>query len=96
MRFALVDHVRVAQTFAADADELVEKVRARSLSPLAGLSDRAFREGLSALRRDARAGYIAGPIVDRLDLVVFRAPSGSSGGAGRHPLGRTSPASGAA
>jgi SAM-dependent methyltransferase len=72
--FAMVDRVQVEQTFAENADELVEKVEARSLSPLAGLPDHAFEQGLSALRSDADRGRIAGPIVDRLDLVVFRAP----------------------
>jgi SAM-dependent methyltransferase len=72
--FAMVDHVQVEQVFAEDAGELVEKVQTRSLSPLADLPDQAFEEGLSALRRDADRGRIAAPIVDRLDLVVFRAP----------------------
>ncbi|HEX5203765.1 class I SAM-dependent methyltransferase [Paractinoplanes rhizophilus] len=71
--FGLVEHVQVAQTFAESAGELVEKVATRSLSPLAGLPDQAFEEGLSALRRDASDGTIAVPVVNRLDLVVFRA-----------------------
>jgi SAM-dependent methyltransferase len=73
--FAMVDHLRVAQTFAENADELIGKVAARSLSPLAALPDRAFAEGLSALRSDAGEGAVVGPIVERLDLVVFRAPA---------------------
>ncbi|WP_281171449.1 class I SAM-dependent methyltransferase [Paractinoplanes globisporus] len=71
--FAMVDHVQVEQTFAQNAEELVKKVEARSLSPLAGLPGQAFEHGLSALRSDADNGAFAGPIVDRLDLVVFRA-----------------------
>jgi SAM-dependent methyltransferase len=70
---AMTHRVQVEQTFAEDADELVEKVRLRSLSNLAALPDRAFREGLRTLRRHAAEGRIAGPVVERLDLVIFRA-----------------------
>ncbi|BCJ48134.1 hypothetical protein GCM10010168_24940 [Actinoplanes ianthinogenes] len=72
--FAMVDHVQVEQTFARDAGELVRKVETRALSPLAGLPDETFERGLSALRSDADSGRLTGPIVERLDLVVFRAP----------------------
>ncbi|HTJ37452.1 MAG TPA: class I SAM-dependent methyltransferase [Dactylosporangium sp.] len=64
-------HVRVSQVFAATAGELVERVRARSLSNLAALPDEAFRAGLSVLRRDAAAGRIEEPVIDALDLVVY-------------------------
>ncbi|MEU8610380.1 class I SAM-dependent methyltransferase [Actinoplanes sp. NPDC048791] len=87
----LVDQVQVEQTFADNADELVEKVKTRSLSPLAGLPDQVFEDGLSALRKDADEGRIAEPVVDRLDLVVFRAPTGSSVGEQAEPP--TSPTS---
>jgi len=70
----MVDHVRVEQTFADDAGELLEKVKTRSLSPLATLPDHVFKNGLAALRGDADEGRLPGPIVERLDLVVFRAP----------------------
>jgi SAM-dependent methyltransferase len=69
---AMVDHVVVEQTFAESADELVEKVRTRSLSPLAGLPEPAFRDGLRMLERHAAEGRVAGPVVESLDLVVFR------------------------
>jgi SAM-dependent methyltransferase len=78
--FAMVDHVWVEQTFAETSGELVEKVEARVLSPLAGLPDQVFERGLSALRSDADNGRLAEPIVERLDLVVFRAPDGASAG----------------
>jgi SAM-dependent methyltransferase len=69
---AMVDHVRVEQTFAEDPDELVAKVRSRSLSHLAELPDDVFQEGLSLLRQHAADGRITAPVVDRLDLVVFK------------------------
>ncbi|MBL7259397.1 class I SAM-dependent methyltransferase [Paractinoplanes lichenicola] len=71
--FATVECLQVEQTFVADADEFVEKAASRSLSPLAALPDQAFEDGLAALRRDAAEGRVTGPIVERLDLVVFRA-----------------------
>ncbi|SFF10900.1 Methyltransferase domain-containing protein [Actinoplanes philippinensis] len=72
--FVPVDQVQVEQTFAETADELVERVRARSLSPLAALPDEAFEQGLAELRSDAASGALTGPIVERLDLAVFRVP----------------------
>lgn len=71
----VVDRVQVEQVFAGDVDELIEKVESRSLSNLAGLSATAFREGLSALRQDADDGVITGPVLDRLDLVVWGRPA---------------------
>lgn len=74
---AAVAHVQVGQTFAETAAELVDKVATRSLSPLAGLPDPAFRAGLAALRADVAAGRVVAPVLERLDLVVFRAPGRS-------------------
>ncbi|BEL05516.1 hypothetical protein Q0Z83_037070 [Actinoplanes sichuanensis] len=68
----MVERVQVEQTFAEDAAELVAKAASRSLSPLAGLPDPVFEQGLSQLRRDAAEGRIRGPIVERLDLVIFQ------------------------
>lgn len=71
----MVDRVQLEQVFAASSDELIEKVRSRSLSPLAGLSESAFHEGLRALRQDAADRVITGTVLDRLDLVVFGRPA---------------------
>ncbi|GAB2606909.1 hypothetical protein Aab01nite_02160 [Paractinoplanes abujensis] len=65
----MVEHRQVEQTFAETADELVGKASTRSLSPLAALPDQIFQAGLAQLRQDA----VDEPIVERLDLVVFRA-----------------------
>lgn len=73
----MVDRVQIEQVFAGGPEELVEKVRSRSLSNLAGLSEPAFQEGLRALRQDADNGVITGAVLDRLDLVVFGRPSRS-------------------
>ncbi|WP_250006691.1 hypothetical protein [Actinoplanes sp. M2I2] len=52
---------------------------------LAGLPGHVFEQGLAALRRDAREGRIAGPVVDRLDLVVFRLSALDRGSASTVP-----------
>jgi SAM-dependent methyltransferase len=67
----MVDRVQIEQVFAESSDELTEKVQLRSLSNFAGLSELAFHEGLRALRQDVADGIIAGPVLERLDLVVF-------------------------
>jgi SAM-dependent methyltransferase len=70
-----VAHSTVEQTFAADPDELLAKVRTRSLSHLAALPDAKYHAGLRLLESDAQHGRLTGPIRERLDLVVFRAAS---------------------
>jgi SAM-dependent methyltransferase len=60
----------VGQTFAAGPDELLDRVRTRSLSTLAALPDVVFRAGLLRLASDV--GEMNFPVVERLDLVVFR------------------------
>lgn len=68
----LIDHVKVEQVLAAGPDELLDRVRARSLSNLAALPDAVFERGLRALERDAEVGGVAQRAVEELDLVVFR------------------------
>ncbi len=69
-----VDHMRVPQVIAGDGDELIERARTRTLSNLAKLPDALFHAGLRALRQDAANGAIPYPVVEHLDLAVFRAP----------------------
>ncbi|GAA3195079.1 class I SAM-dependent methyltransferase [Dactylosporangium siamense] len=68
-----IDHVRVQQMSAASPDELLDKVRARSLSHLAALPDAVFQRGLRAMERDTRTGAVPHHLTEHLDLVVFRA-----------------------
>jgi SAM-dependent methyltransferase len=68
----LIDHVKVAQVLAASPDELIDRVRMRSLSNLAALPDAVFQRGLRAMERDARLGRMPPLTVEELDLVVFR------------------------
>jgi hypothetical protein len=63
----------VEQTLAGSPAELVDRVGARSLSNLARLPDALFRKGLRMLRQHEREGRIPRRVVERLDLVVFRA-----------------------
>lgn len=69
------DRVQIEQVFAGRPEELIEKVRSRSLSNLAGLSELAFQQGLRALRQHADDGVVTGAVLDRLDFVVFGRPS---------------------
>ena len=68
-----VDRVTVAQTLADTADELINKVRTRSLSNLAELPDPLFEQGCRELEHAAPAGKIHFPVIEHLDLVIFRA-----------------------
>jgi ubiquinone/menaquinone biosynthesis C-methylase UbiE len=68
----LSDHLKIEQVLAASPDELIDKVRTRSLSNLAALSVGAFENGLRAMERDAQLSNIPQNIVEQLDLVVFK------------------------
>jgi SAM-dependent methyltransferase len=68
----LCRHVKVEQVLAESPDELIDRVRTRSLSNLAGLADAVFHDGLRAMEQHARDGGMPQRIVERLDLVVFR------------------------
>jgi ubiquinone/menaquinone biosynthesis C-methylase UbiE len=70
-----VAHVKVRQVIAADAEELIGKVRSRTLSNLASLPDAAFDAGLRALQQDAATGAIPYPVAEHLHLAVFRTRS---------------------
>ncbi len=67
-----IAHLTVAQLFATDGNELLRKARTRSLSPLAGLPDSIFRDGLRKIEADVTRGTFPGPVTERLDLAVFR------------------------
>jgi SAM-dependent methyltransferase len=65
-------HVKVGQVLAGSLGELVDRIRMRSLSNIAALPDAVFQRGLRAMEGDARPGGDPRPIVEHLDLVVFR------------------------
>jgi ubiquinone/menaquinone biosynthesis C-methylase UbiE len=65
-------HRKVAQTLAESPRHFVERARSRSLSNLATLDDDLFERGLQAMERDAAEGELPAPVVEHLDLVVFR------------------------
>ena len=62
---------RVSQVSAPDLATATERARHRADTLLSGISDQEFRSGLAAMER-AAAGWGERPVVDRLDLVVFR------------------------
>jgi SAM-dependent methyltransferase len=67
-----VSHRLVEQEMAADAADLVDRVRTRSLSLLAQLPDAVYETGLAALEAAARAGRVPSPVTERLDFVIFQ------------------------
>jgi SAM-dependent methyltransferase len=68
----LVERITVAQVLASTAGELIDKIRLRSLSNIAALPDALFERGRLTLEQDANTGVIPFPLVEHLDLVVFR------------------------
>jgi len=74
----MVERQQVAQTLAADGAQLLDKVRSRSLSPLARLTDAEFDLGLHRLERDIASGAVSGPFLEHLDLVAYTAPRAGS------------------
>jgi ubiquinone/menaquinone biosynthesis C-methylase UbiE len=68
----LVERVTVEQTLADTADQLIDKVRTRSLSNLAELPDPLFEQGTRELEHAALAGKIDFPVTEHLDLVIFK------------------------
>jgi hypothetical protein len=79
--------VRVTRACRRSGADLVDKVRTRSLSNLAALDDNLFDEGCLALERDADARAISFPLVEHLDLVVFRSDRDLSEAGGGQPTG---------
>ncbi|WP_148307910.1 class I SAM-dependent methyltransferase [Actinoplanes friuliensis] len=65
----LTARIEVGQRYADSAQELVDKVRTRSLSNLAVLADDHFADGLRALEQDAPG--LTYPLDEQLELVVF-------------------------
>lgn len=75
--FTLETLEEVHQPTARTRREYVERVRWRANSILAQLNDEEFAAGLSTLERAARETPTAGPVVDRLDLLVLTSTSHS-------------------
>jgi ubiquinone/menaquinone biosynthesis C-methylase UbiE len=76
---APVHHEVVDQVTCAGLRDLHARMATRADSLLARIDDTEFDAGLAALARDAAAETSPRPVVDRLSLLVFRAPHTASG-----------------
>ena len=69
----LVESGVIAQTIAPDWSTYAEKLAAGGDSALARLSRRELEAGLDAVRRYGEVGGGSGPVIEPIDLFVFRA-----------------------
>ena len=70
--FSLSSHDVVAHKSADTWRAYCEKIAQRGLSDLAVLSDADFDAGMARMKRDAEKMGDSGPIVEPIDLFLFR------------------------
>jgi len=70
----LLEHERVQQVVAADGGSLLNRTKLRADCVLARLNDEDLAEGIVALKYAVERGEISSPVVETLDLLVFRDP----------------------
>jgi ubiquinone/menaquinone biosynthesis C-methylase UbiE len=70
--FELACHRVVDSEVAESWDQFAEKIACRAYSTLQQLSEVEFVRGLAALREHAKAETSIGPVLEPIDLVVFR------------------------
>lgn len=72
--FSLVSDRRIRQTTCHSLREFAERIRLRADSTLVQLPDRDFEAGLKALEEAADGEPTPSPVVETIDLLVFRRP----------------------
>ena len=72
--FETVKIQTVPQVFASSYTEYYEKISHRGLSPLLLISDEAFANGMEMLKQWITTQSVDQPIVEPLDLLVFKMP----------------------
>jgi ubiquinone/menaquinone biosynthesis C-methylase UbiE len=70
--FVLIEHRRVQQTTCASLREFAERTRLRADTSLALISDSEFREGQAAIEMAVAHEHVPGPIIEAIELLVFR------------------------
>jgi ubiquinone/menaquinone biosynthesis C-methylase UbiE len=70
--FTLAEQQRVKQETAASLSEFAERTQSRADSALMLISDSEFREGQIAIERAAAVERNPGPVVEVIELLVFR------------------------
>jgi ubiquinone/menaquinone biosynthesis C-methylase UbiE len=76
--FSLQDHRRIEQETAADLGEFAQRTRSRADSALMLIPDSEFDEGQTAIERAAAAESLPVPVVELIELLVFRRSPGAS------------------
>ena len=70
--FVLTEHRRVQQTTSASLRTFAERTQLRADTALALISDAEFREGQAAIEMAAAHAHVPGPVVEGIELLVFR------------------------
>ena len=73
--FVLTEHRRVRQTTSASLAAFAERTRLRADTALALISDAEFRQGQAAIETAVALGHVPGPVIEGIELLVFRAHS---------------------
>ena len=70
--FRLTQSQRIQQETAASLDDFAKRTQFRADSGLTLISDSEFHEGQIAIETAAAAGHMPGPVVEIIELLVFR------------------------
>ena len=70
--FYLIKHNVIEQQFADSLDEYCEKIGNRGLSDLEALTDAEFKAGMRRIRKAVLKNEESGPIIELIDLFVFK------------------------
>jgi ubiquinone/menaquinone biosynthesis C-methylase UbiE len=70
--FTLIQHERIEQETAASLGDFAKRTRSRADSALTLISESEFQEGQIAIETAAVAGEMPGPVVEVIELLVFR------------------------
>jgi ubiquinone/menaquinone biosynthesis C-methylase UbiE len=70
--FMLTEHRQVEQATSASLSEFAERTRLRADTALALISDSEFLEGQAAIERAATHEHLPGPVIERIELLVFQ------------------------
>jgi ubiquinone/menaquinone biosynthesis C-methylase UbiE len=70
--FVLTEHRQIEQATSASLGEFGERTRLRADTALALISDSEFLEGQAAIERAATHEHVPGPVIERIELLVFQ------------------------
>jgi hypothetical protein len=70
--FVFTEHRRVDQATAPSLREFAERTRFRADTALALISDSEFLEGQATIATAAAHEHVPGPVIEKIELLVFR------------------------